>query len=166
LKEAGPASSRYYPRICPEGLRKASQDSLWLERSISRIREQSSNLLLAFASTVILGFGPRRDPWSYFFSFQNHIYVLKWGLFDERKCLWTTADSLGPPSRWAEQLIWDLCFGHLYWARLVYIGQLLKWLATVRFLVERRNFLFSPSRPDRLWGPLSHLPNWHSEFFP
>lgn len=33
--------------------------------------EQSSNLLLALVSTVILGYGPGWDPWLYFSSFQD-----------------------------------------------------------------------------------------------
>jgi hypothetical protein len=40
---------------------------------------QSSNLLLDFASTVILGFGPHRDPRSHFRLFQDHTCGLKWG---------------------------------------------------------------------------------------
>jgi hypothetical protein len=47
--------------------------------------EQSFNLLLAFASTVIVGLGPRRDPWQYFLFFSRHLCILKWGpLFEER----------------------------------------------------------------------------------
>jgi hypothetical protein len=45
-------------------------------------REQSSNLLLAFASTVIRGFGTHDHI---FCPFQYNLRVLKWGLlFDER----------------------------------------------------------------------------------
>jgi hypothetical protein len=52
----------------------------------SKATERNSNLPLALASTVVLGFGPHWDPWAYFCSFQDHIPVLKWGLlFDEWK---------------------------------------------------------------------------------
>jgi hypothetical protein len=47
--------------------------------------EQSFNLLLAFASTVIMGLGPRRDTWKYFLFFPRHLCILKWGPhFEER----------------------------------------------------------------------------------
>jgi hypothetical protein len=53
-----------------------------LSRSVlsSRRSEQSSNLLVAFDSTVIFGFGLRRNPWPYFCSFQDHLRVLRLGL--------------------------------------------------------------------------------------
>jgi hypothetical protein len=42
---------------------------------------------MALASKVVLGFGPLRDPWPYFCSFQTS-RVLKWGLFfDENRGL-------------------------------------------------------------------------------
>jgi hypothetical protein len=44
-------------------------------------KEQSSNLLLALARTVILGFGTRWDPCPYFCSIQKYLRALKWGLF-------------------------------------------------------------------------------------
>jgi hypothetical protein len=45
--------------------------------------KQRIDLLLGFASTAILGFGPRH----HIFSFQNQLCVLKWGLlFDEESC--------------------------------------------------------------------------------
>jgi hypothetical protein len=48
--------------------------------------KKSGYLLLAFVSTVILGFGRRRDPWPYFCSFQDHLCILKVGfLFYERR---------------------------------------------------------------------------------
>jgi hypothetical protein len=49
----------------------------------------SSELLLALASTVILGLGHRWNTWSNCCSFQDHLWVWKWGLlFDERRvCL-------------------------------------------------------------------------------
>jgi hypothetical protein len=57
------------------------------------IEEQSSNLLLVFASAVILGFAPQRDPWSYICSFQDHLCVLKCCLlFEERRDLTTVVD--------------------------------------------------------------------------
>jgi hypothetical protein len=52
---------------------------------------QSSKLLLALTSTVILGFGHRRDPWQYFVLF-TLLRVLKWGLvFEERRGVTTTS---------------------------------------------------------------------------
>jgi hypothetical protein len=42
---------------------------------------QRSNLLLAFASTIVLGFWPRPDILTYFCSFQEYLFVLKWGPF-------------------------------------------------------------------------------------
>jgi hypothetical protein len=49
--------------------------------------EQSSKLLLlAFDSTVVLGFGPHRHPWPNVCSSRYHLFVCKWGhLFDERR---------------------------------------------------------------------------------
>jgi hypothetical protein len=47
-------------------------------------RFRSSNLLLALASTVVLGFGPRRDPWPNFCSFQDNLYVWRWSLLSKR----------------------------------------------------------------------------------
>jgi hypothetical protein len=41
---------------------------------------QHSKLLLALASTVVLGFGPRRDTWSNLCSFLDRTYVRQWGL--------------------------------------------------------------------------------------
>jgi hypothetical protein len=43
--------------------------------------KQSSNLLLALDSTVILGFGPCWESWPYFRPFQDHLGVSKWGLY-------------------------------------------------------------------------------------
>jgi hypothetical protein len=39
--------------------------------------EQSSNFLLGFVSTVILGRGPHWDPYKYFRVFQGYLHVLK-----------------------------------------------------------------------------------------
>jgi hypothetical protein len=51
---------------------------------------QSSKLLLAFASTVILGFGPRRDLLTYFI-ISRLLRVLKWSpIFEENRGLTTT----------------------------------------------------------------------------
>jgi hypothetical protein len=53
--------------------------------------EQSSNLLLAFVSTVTLCFGLCQNPLPYFCSFQDYLWVFKWGLLlDERRGLTTT----------------------------------------------------------------------------
>jgi hypothetical protein len=52
----------------------------------SRNSEMSCDLLLVFVSPVILDFGLCRDSWPYFCSFQDHLRVLKCGLFfDERR---------------------------------------------------------------------------------
>jgi hypothetical protein len=40
----------------------------------SRTHYSVNKLLLAVASTVVLGFGPRRDPWQYLSSFQDHFF--------------------------------------------------------------------------------------------
>jgi hypothetical protein len=46
---------------------------------------QSSKLLLALASTVFLGFGPRWNPWLYIFVLFRLLRVLKWGLLFEKR---------------------------------------------------------------------------------
>jgi hypothetical protein len=48
---------------------------------------QSSKLLLALVSTVVLGFGPSRDPWPYFCSFQTFMF---WNgaFFSKRGGVW------------------------------------------------------------------------------
>jgi hypothetical protein len=50
---------------------------------------QSSEFLMGLASTVVLGFGPRWDPWPYFLSF-HALRVLKWGLLFEERLLLVT----------------------------------------------------------------------------
>jgi hypothetical protein len=46
-------------------------------------------LLLVFASTVIIAFGPCWDPWPYFCSFQVHLHVLKWSFLFNKRRGWT-----------------------------------------------------------------------------
>jgi hypothetical protein len=55
---------------------------------------QSRKLLLVLASTIVLGIGPRRERWSYFF-LSRLVRVLKWGLlFNERRVLTTPSHPL------------------------------------------------------------------------
>jgi hypothetical protein len=44
-----------------------------------RSRSRTSKLLLVLASTVVLGFVSRRDPWPNIPLLQDHLYVWKWG---------------------------------------------------------------------------------------
>jgi hypothetical protein len=47
---------------------------------VTRKSVQRINLLLAFASTVFIGFGTLRDTLTYYSSFQEDLFVLQWGL--------------------------------------------------------------------------------------
>jgi hypothetical protein len=58
----------------------------------SKATERNSNLPLAFASTVVLVFGPHRDPWAYFCSYQDHL------LFWNGASSSTRGEVLLPPS--------------------------------------------------------------------
>jgi hypothetical protein len=61
---------------------------------------QPGKLLLALASTVVLGFGPQRDPYRYFFYLSGILRVLKQGLlFDERSGLITMITTPSAGSR-------------------------------------------------------------------
>jgi hypothetical protein len=68
---------------------------------------QSSILLLALTSTVVLGFEPRRDPWPYFYSFQTF-----------------TCFEMGPPFR--QEVGSDYC-----WSLQLYCGVTLLALALI-----------------------------------
>jgi hypothetical protein len=70
-------------------------------RTVIHIALHSSKLLLALASTVILGFVPRRKSLTNFSSFQDHSCVWKWDLlFDERRgwSFWVGAKFFAPNS--------------------------------------------------------------------
>jgi hypothetical protein len=72
-------------------------------RSVERFKTpvQSSKLLLVLASTFVLGFGPRRDPWSC--SFQT-LRVLKWGLLLFEG--WRGLTTAGHSASTGESLFW------------------------------------------------------------
>jgi hypothetical protein len=67
---------QHSPRLSQPVLRVALLPALW---GVDISTDRSDELqLLAFASTVTLGFGFRRNPWLYFCFFPEHLHSLKW----------------------------------------------------------------------------------------